>query len=316
MPTAPENAQRDSESKWRLLVGWVSVVISAALCCFWAFWGIIENFHEGWYHESLLVNVAMMFGQYLSIALVLMCASLASVRWPLAGATIHFAAAIFVIWFFSGANPTVLYGMIALPLVLLGTGYLWGRPKPARWAMGLIIALPLLTIIVCGIEPAIRVSSRINDGDFSARHIQNEQVDLIWAPRGPGWPDHGMNWHEAAEICRRLSEDGTSLEREPVDIWRLPTIEEAVHSQHRGGQLVTGQWDGESYRATYDRTPDKETPLWNVNSKVIYWWTATEADRERALIIVYDGKVWSRDKDANWGYLGFRAVKPAGQENN
>jgi hypothetical protein len=43
--------------------------------------------------------------------------------------------------------------------------------------------------------------------------------------------------------------------------------------------------------ASYAVTPDKESPLWNDRSPVIYWWTATEIDTERGFMIVYDGKV-------------------------
>jgi len=35
----------------RQIAGWIAVGLSAAITCFWAFWGIIENFHEGWYYE-------------------------------------------------------------------------------------------------------------------------------------------------------------------------------------------------------------------------------------------------------------------------
>ena len=46
--------------------GWIAVILSTTLACLWAFWGIIENFHEGWYYESLPRNLLLMFGQYLS----------------------------------------------------------------------------------------------------------------------------------------------------------------------------------------------------------------------------------------------------------
>ncbi|MBC8350439.1 MAG: hypothetical protein H8E66_00525 [Planctomycetes bacterium] len=44
-------------SKWHRIVGWIAVVLSTAITCFWAFWGIIENFHEGWYFESVWSNL-------------------------------------------------------------------------------------------------------------------------------------------------------------------------------------------------------------------------------------------------------------------
>lgn len=47
-------------SQW---LGWSAVVLMAAITSLWAFWGIIENFHEGWFYHSFWKNTAMMFGQ-------------------------------------------------------------------------------------------------------------------------------------------------------------------------------------------------------------------------------------------------------------
>ena len=38
----------------RKIAGWIAVVLSTVFTCLWALWGILENFHEGWYYESLL----------------------------------------------------------------------------------------------------------------------------------------------------------------------------------------------------------------------------------------------------------------------
>lgn len=143
---------------------------------------------------------------------------------------------------------------------------------------------------------------------FAAR-VTGNGVDLTWAPAGPGWPRHGVTWHEAVQICRRLSADGTALDRAPRDLWRLPTVEEAVRSQCRAGVNARGRWDGTVGRASYTVVPDRASPLWDPTSKVIYWWTGTAIDDVNAFIIVYDGKVWPRRKTARWGYLGFRAVR-------
>ena len=67
----------------------------------------------------------------------------------------------------------------------------------------------------------------------------------------------------------------TAVADTPRDVWRLPTAEEAVRSMHFRGTNSGGSWDPERARATYRRAPDKESPLWDVHSKVIYWWTAT-----------------------------------------
>jgi hypothetical protein len=77
----------------------------------------------------------------------------------------------------------------------------------------------------------------------------------------------------------------------------------------RHGQNSGGVWDAGSAQATYETKPDKESPLWNVYSQVIYWWTATEVDAEQAYIIVYDGVVWPRAKLFSADYLGFRCVR-------
>jgi len=77
----------------------------------------------------------------------------------------------------------------------------------------------------------------------------------------------------------------------------------------RHGRNSGGVWDVKLASASYQTTPDKESPLWNPHSKVIYWWTATEVDDQTAYMIVYDGKVWPRKKKIHPGYLGFRAVR-------
>ena len=94
-----------------------------------------------------------------------------------------------------------------------------------------------------------------------------------------------------------------------MNTWRLPTVDEAVRSMARHGHNSGGVWNTETDKATYEMTPDKESPLWNIHSQVIYWWTATEIDKEHAYIIVYDGRVWPRSKQFGPEYLVFRCVK-------
>jgi hypothetical protein len=176
-------------------------------------------------------------------------------------------------------------------------------------AVSLAVGLPLLTLILFGIEPVLRVSQRVDDGNLQARSILGNGVNLTWAPGGPGWPRAGSDWFEAQQACQHLREDGLTLAPSPLHIWRLPTVEESVRSMARHGQNSGGVWDAESTKATYETTPDKESPLWNVHSQVIYWWTATEVDEKHAYIIVYDGKAWPRGKEFGPAYLGFRCVR-------
>lgn len=295
--------------RYRVLLGWIAVAHTVAASCFWAFWGIIENFHEGWYGSSIWSNLGLMAVQYLSPMIVFACAGLAGVRWPRAGGVLHIAAAIGAVWFFRGASAKVIYPVLAGPLVLMGVAYWFGRPAPRRWAVAVIVGFPLVTLVAFGAEPAYRVSRRFDDGVLTARQVTENGVNLCWAPDGPGWPRTGVPWDEAVRRCRYLSADGRSLAETRQDIWRLPTVEEAVRSMNRHGRSSNGTWDAARQVASYEHTPDKESPLWDVHSQVIYWWTATEVNEQQALIVVYDGKVWPRPKKARWGYLGFRAVK-------
>jgi hypothetical protein len=295
------------------ILGWIAVGLSLIITCFWAYWGIIENFHEGWYYESLPANLGLMLVQYLSPMLLFLGVTLVSVFWPRVGACLHGVLALGVAWFFEGlTNPVTL--LLSLPLIGLGALYWYGRPQPRMMAASLAIGLPLLTLIVAGIEPVLRVSQRLDDGQFQARLVHGNGVDLIWAPDGPGWPRDGADWNEARQVCLHLGEEGLTLVPVAQHTWRLPTVDEAVRSMARHGQNSGGVWDAEIAKATYETTPDKESPLWNVHSQVIYWWTATEADRNHAYIIVYDGKVWTRSKQLGPAYLGFRCVKSAPAE--
>jgi len=293
----------------RKVVGWLAVGLSTVITCFWAFWGIIENFHEGWYTESWLSNVGLMFVQYLSPMLIFMAVTLISITWSRFGGGLHMVFALLAIWFFQAFSNAATFLIIA-PLIGLGLLYWFGRPQPRQLAVALAIGLPFLTLTISGIEPILRVSQRIDDGNLQARLVHGNGVNLIWAPDGPGWPRIGADWHATQQVCQYLDEDGLTSAPVPQQIWRLPTVDEAVRSMARHGQHSGGVWDAENAEATYETTPDKESPLWNVHSQVIYWWTATEIDEERAYIIAYDGQVWPRTKQFGPAYLGFRCVKP------
>jgi hypothetical protein len=294
--------------KRKILTGWIAVGLSTVITCIWAFWGIVENFHEGWHYESFLSNLGLMFVQYLSPMLIFMGVTLISIYWRRFGVGLHILMALLAVWFFDAFNNAATF-LLIIPLVGIGALYWFGRPQPRKLATSLIIGLPLLALIIFGIEPVIRVSQRIDDGNLQARLVHGNGVDLVWAPEGPGWPPIGVDWHEAQQACQYLSEGGLYLAPEPQHIWRLPTVDEAVRSMSRHGQNSGGVWDSETFQATYITTPDKESPLWNIYSQVIYWWTATEVDEEHAHIIVYDGMVWSRSKVFGPAYLGFRCVK-------
>lgn len=298
---------QEIEKKTRVL-GWVAVGLSITITCFWAFWGIIENFHEGWYAQSWLANVGLMLVQYLGPMLIFMAITLVSISWPRLGGGLHWVLVLLAAGFFDILNNTVVL-LILLPLAGLGALYWFGRPQPRRTARWLAIGLPLVTLVAAGVRPVLRVSQRQDDGILEARLVAGNGVSLMWAPTGPGWPQKGGDWYQARQACQYLAEDGLSLAATPQNIWRLPIADEAVRSMMRHGRNSGGAWDEGDGKASYETTPDKESPLWQVHSQVIYWWTASEIDANRAYIIAYDGQVWPRSKDIGPDYLGYRCVK-------
>ena len=292
-------------------MGWVGVGITLIFSSMWAYWGAIENFHEGWYSHSVWENIFMLVFQYLLFTWVFVLLAVISLRWKRIGLALHILIAGASIWFFSGASLSVLAGMIVLPILTLGLIYYFGEPEPKKWAYRLLVLVPLIIILVISIPQSIKLSQRINDQDFGARLVEGNGVKLVWAPRGPGWPDKGTSWEDAQRVCTHLSEDGTLLMPEPQNIWRLPTVDEAVRSMMIHGENAGGVWDPVEAKAVYVRTPDKESPLWDLHSKVIYYWTADTSprDEQRAYIIVYHGGVFERMKFESQAYLSFRAVK-------
>lgn len=300
-----------NKEKRRNIVGWIGVAITTIFSSIWAYWGSIENFHEGWYSVSIWENLFMLLFQYLLFTVIFVLLGVITLKWKIAGIVLHILLAGFCIWFFSGASFLVIGLMIVIPIIGLGLLYFFGKPEPKKWAYRSLIFIPLIIIIAVFIPMSIKVSKRINDYDFGVRIVEGNEITLIWAPRGPGWPDSGTTWHEAMDICRYLSEDGTKIMDEVQDIWRLPTVDEAVRSMLLHGENVNGIWYPDDQKAVYDKTPDKESPLWDVHSQVIYYWTCETAkdNEDRAYIIVYHGGVNSKMKIDGQSYLSFRAVK-------
>lgn len=295
----------------KVIIGWIGVFITVILSSVWAYWGAFENFHEGWYSTSIWENLYLFLFQYISLTIIFVLLALIILRWKRIGFLLHLFLGVFCIWFFSGASFNVLGLLIIIPFACLGLLYYFGEPKPKKWAYRLIIIVPLIITLAISIPQGIKVSQRINDNDFGIRIVEGNGVTLAWAPRGPGWPDKGTTWKEAQKICKYLSEDGTTIMKEEQNIWRLPTVDEAVRSMMLHDKNVGGVWYPEEEKAVYDRTPDKETPLWDVHSKIIYYWTSNTSvkDEQQAYIIVYHGGIFDKRKSDQQDYLSFRAVK-------
>jgi hypothetical protein len=284
-------------------------VLSTALSCFWAFWGSIENFHQGWYFREFWRNLGLMAVQYLPWMFIPMVAGLLGLWRPLIGVAIHLVLATAIFWLFD--LDEVGGYLIGIPVLLLGGLYGFGRPTPIRWARRVLVGLPLLTALASGAYPGWRVLTRPDNVDLSMRQIAGNAVNLIWAPAGPGWDEEGFSWFEATRRCEYLTADGMALAATPQRVWRLPTVDETVRTMSWRGANAGGNWTGAG-RASFRVMPDKEPPLWNPYSQVIYWWTADEADAERAYRVAYNGYVTRMNKHVGAGYLACRCVTGAG----
>ena len=289
------------------IIGWTAVAISTLVAGFWGFWGSIENFHEGWYFASLWRNLALMLVQYLGPMIVVTGLAAVAIGWRRAAIPVFGTVALTLTLFFRHAPAGLL--LVSAPLFILGLLYHFGKPEPRRWAFRSVICLPILTAVVCGAYPGWRAIWRLDDGNYGARLIAANGVALVWAPEGPGWPSQHASWWQAEQACACLSQDGRSISDQPLNIWRLPTIDEAVRSLVYRGRNAGGVWDPVRQRGHYQMVPDKDSPLWKVHSHVIYWWTATEAGKNRAYRIAYNGYVLAWDK-RGWGdYWAYRCVK-------
>lgn len=320
MSNQEESVKAEQPARWRRVVGWIAVSLNLGTACLWSIWGGAEAFHEGWWHPSLLENVLWTLAYQLPGAIFVLLGIL-GIRWPRLGASILLA---FTIWFWWWWRvPAALASGEVHPIHIAMTGigglaiFVWwaGRPEPKRWAYRLTWALPLLCAVVSSVHPASMVFSRINDHNFGQRAVSGNEVQLVWAPQGPGWPlKGGTSWESAKEVVSRLNKEGTKLEATPQGFWRLPTLEECVRSASRHGKNSRGVLDKPAWVPRYDTQPDKETPLWNPQSEVIYWWTSDVKDGERTWSYCYNGSVLARRKGEAAGTLAFRAVRSTGAD--
>jgi hypothetical protein len=293
----------------RTVAGWTAVAVSTTSASVWAFWGGVENFHEGWYYRELWRNIALACVQYLPWMFVPMVAGLLALWHRWVGVAVHLALAGGVLWLFGLRSAGG--EMLGLPVVALAVLYGSGSVSRVHWARRALVGIPLATLICAGAYPGYRAVTRLKGVDASTRRIRGNGVELVWAPAGPGWDDMGFSWFEAARRCGHLSADGKSIEAPETGVWRLPTVDEIVRSMSWRGQNAGGSWDPATRSASFRSTPDKEAPLWDPYSRVIYWWAADEADGDRAYRVVYNGQVHALPKKWGPGSMACRCVKAA-----
>jgi hypothetical protein len=175
----------------------------------------------------------------------------------------------------------------------------------------MLTLLPLILMVAIAIPNIIRIQQRDNDNNFNTRVVDCQGQPLLWAGRGAGFPQTGSTWATAQYSCNHLSADGTQIMEEEQNIWRLPNIEEAVRCQTRAGENAGGTWNKEKQTVQYLRTPDKETPIWDPYSQIIYYWTSelVPGVENRAYIIDYQGGIFNKDIRYRPNYHAFRCVR-------
>lgn len=291
--------------KIKKLLGGITYILILLIIIIWTYWGINEAFHEGWYHVSLLENLSLTFIQYLSIPIIFLSFSLIAIYYKKMGSVLFITLGIFAMFFFDSNAGRFL---ILTPLLLFALGFYFGEFKHKKIITISFIFVFFLIVLSLGIPQLIRVENRFNDNNFRLRIIEGNGITLVWAPQGIGFPLEGTDWQTAKDNCARLNEQGTALKDSEINIWRLPTRDEIVRSMTRKNNNAVGSIDNSGI-AQYKIKPDKETPLWNPHSKVIYYWTNESKSEKQAFLVAYNGYILERSKSSGANYQGYRCVK-------
>ncbi len=289
----------------RKIIAGVTAFFSSLIIGFWSYWGINEAFHEGWYYQSLWQNLSLTSIQYLSVPFVFLLTSLIALNYKKTGLSLFLSLGIFALFFF---NSNAGRALIFVPMILFALGFYFGEFKSKKIISSVFKGIFLIILLTFGIPHLIRVETRFNDQDFGTRTIFGNGVSLTWAAQGVGFPLDGTDWETAQENCAKLNESGETLLQEEVNLWRLPSREEIVRSLTRKNQNSLGFIAADGV-AQYQMQPDKETPLWNPHSEVIYYWTAESKDAEKAFLVAYNGYILARNKSFGPNYQGYRCVK-------
>lgn len=187
------------------------------------------------------------------------------------------------------------------------------RAFRARRARQFLVIAPLAIAFISGAYPGWRAVTRPRTVDLTMRAIAGNGVALTWAPAGPGFNHLGLSCESARSTCARLTDDGLTLGATPLNIWRLPSVDEAVRTMIWRGRNAGGTWDPATRTPRFQSMPDKEAPLWDPFSPVIYWWTSDEIDADHAYRVVYNGQVTPLLKRISPAYLSCRCVRSTSQ---
>ena len=151
----------------RAALGWSAVGMSTVISSLWAFWGVFESFHEGWYFESLPRNLVLT-ARYLTLMLVFIVLSVIAIRWPRGGLYSLFGIA-FCVWILmtrEALSLGVVLGWlpVTLPPLFIGALFWVGRPRPASLGYKVSLLVPLAVAVGFAVKPVARIAGRLQDG--------------------------------------------------------------------------------------------------------------------------------------------------------
>lgn len=183
------------------LPGLVASILMILITTLWAFWGISEMYHEGWWgawYNRL---------PYLAPLALTLLPTLVAFRWPLAGGLLISGVGIFSLAMFGGGVAVIALAILLVGLAFLLDGVIRRKspppePSPAlplwrqvlregHWRYWLALGLPLVVLFSVSVYMLPLVLSRQDDGYRGAVLIEGNGVSLVWAPEGPGW-----NWRQ------------------------------------------------------------------------------------------------------------------------
>jgi hypothetical protein len=297
-------------AKWRVACGVGAVGLCIIVASYWSAWGTIENFHEGWYKKSLADNLTMALVQYLGLPLGFAFLAAVAIWKPRLGSALFVLAGILVNSVLFGFRNAVGIQLILIPCLLLAALFVFGLVPHRHIAIGIALGLPIAIIIGVGVPLAWKVSHRLSYIPDRPLLWATSSETLVWAPPGPGWSAIGVDYRQALNTCDHLTPDGRSVDAHPQHLWRLPTVGEAVRAMNRGGRVAGCGYSGNLGPQSCKSEPDKEAPMWDPYSPIIYWWTSTDDAIGSNLRVSYSAYVHAVSKRRN-GYTGFRAVRVA-----
>ncbi|HRU51490.1 MAG TPA: hypothetical protein P5543_04795 [Planctomycetota bacterium] len=305
----------------RHIFGLLAILLATGLSCFWAFWGGIENLHEGWTNHNIIWNIIGAFIRYIPWMILAISLSVVALYYKFLGGLIYIVLGGYFILRCTAICMNqiqkfpVEYFVILSILPFIGFCFLFGKLPNKRFSYVVLIGLPLATFAFVSSHPMERVIHRMAlekqaDSEIYVQEINGKR--LIWSPRitTAGILKKGCSWSVANRICAHLSKNGRNIESVEQNFWRLPTKEEVVACLTRNGKNCNGRI-GKTGKALYDVMPDKEYPIWDPYNTIIELWTSSKDEKNKNLVysVFYYGEVYTRSIDEWDETVGFRAVR-------